>query len=135
MNREGLVQQRRKQVGLMSFVRSECANLVNGHCIGMRLFSTKQFRKEGKCFLQDSKPCTYFEQYVLQNSKDRGCYHSVFNQYRKIKEIKMDLVRICRCGVELRPRHRFCDKCKKENRKKTKRENQRKFRRKELVCA
>ncbi len=116
---------------LSSFIRAECANLTKtNECIGVDL-KGKGFNLAGECWIiKEKKPCKYFRKCVLPLAEQQGIYSRILLEYTNIdKSIGTDIhTRFCECGTELKPRERFCAKCKKIRRLETKREYQQKYR-------
>lgn len=93
---------------LVTFLKEHCANF-NRHCKVLK-----------------GKRCGYFEKAVLgpPDYKFRlpvYDYQKLFAQYAELTSSeKQDVkVRRCECGEPLRPRHRYCESCKKARRKET----------------
>ncbi len=98
---------------LTSFIKAQCANFT------------------GKCLvIEKKKACKYFKKSVLPLAELQGIYSKILLEYTNIdKSIGKDIhIRFCECGTELKPRERFCGKCKKIRRLETKREYQQKYR-------
>ncbi len=107
---------------LSSFIRAECANLTNtNECIGVDL-KGKGFNLDGVCWIiKEKKPCKYFKKCVLPLAKMNGCHDRIIREYMKIDKTvdQSEETRFCECGTELKPRERFCGKCKKRKRQNT----------------
>jgi hypothetical protein len=118
-------------VTLNSFVRTECANFTKtNECIGVDL-KGKGFNLDGACWIiKEKKPCKYFRKCVLPLAEQQGIYSRILLEYTNIdKSIGTGIhTRFCECGTELKPRERFCGKCKKIRRLETKRGYQQKYR-------
>ncbi len=115
---------------LTSFIRAECANLVSDNqCLGIDVFG-KRFMNQDKCLILRKKRCDYFKKCVLPLAKLNGCYDRVLKEYLKFdKSIdQSEEARFCDCGTELKPRERFCERCRKKGRQITNRENLQKYR-------
>jgi len=89
---------------------------------------------ESVCKVEQSQRCAYFERAVLPTGDAE-----IFEKYEQHCGIEGPLhrpqLRRCECGAILKSRQRFCEKCKKRRRQKTNRENQKKYRRRQKVCA
>ncbi len=106
---------------LSSFIRAECANLVSDNqCLGLDV-SNKRFMNQDKCLILRKKRCDYFKKCVLPLARLKGCYDGIIREYMKIDKTidQSEEARFCECGAELRPRQRFCAKCRKIRRLKT----------------
>ncbi len=107
-------------ITLNSFIRTQCANLKRtNECIGI---------EEMCVIIKKKKECKYFKTCVLPIAKEKG-YGAVISQYKRIDTnsgLKQIKVRNCCCGAEIPKGKKFCDKCRKERRKKTDRENHKK---------
>jgi hypothetical protein len=116
---------------LASFIRAECANLTKtNECLGVNS-EGKGFNLDGVCWvIKEKKPCKYFKKCVLPLAEHQGIYSRILLEYTNIdKSIGTGIhTRFCECGTELKPRERFCDKCKKIRRLETKRGYQQKYR-------
>ncbi len=116
---------------LSSFIRAECANLTKtNECLGVS-FEGKGFNLDGECWvIKEKKPCRYFRKCVLPLAEQQGIYSRILLEYTNIdKSIGTGIhTRFCECGTELKPRERFCVKCKKIRRLETKRGYQQKYR-------
>ena len=123
----------RRTIGLLSFLRGSsdskdgtpgCSNY--DHYYGGCLLSEK-------CDVEQGKRCAYFEKAVLPTAWQTGCGESVLNQYqgrtKSVTQVQVKKARQCSCGAILKPRQRYCDRCKKKRRLETMREYQRKYRR------
>ena len=127
---------------LKRFTKQECVcwtDKPGEECLGIDVFSNP-FRKPGKCWVMEGKPCKYLKNCVLGPEdnkyphlcfvKDPAFEKRVRKQYRKVDHtvVEADARRCPDCEAMLRPRQRYCDKCTKKRRLKTRREYQRKFR-------
>lgn len=126
---------------LKRFIKQECACWTGEpeeECLGVDVFGNP-FRKPGKCWVMESKPCKHFKDCVLGPEdykypllcflKDSAFEKRVRKQYKKIDHTVVEAdARRCECGALLRARQRYCDNCTKKRRLKTRREYQRKFR-------
>ncbi len=115
---------------LTSFIRAECANLVKeNQCLGLKT-NNKRFMNPGKCLILAKRRCDYFKKCVLPLARLKGCYDRVFNEYLKLDKSldQSEGARLCDCGNELKPRERFCERCRWKKRQKTNRENLQKYR-------
>ncbi len=115
---------------LTSFIRAECASFTGNGCIGFTIkreldkrgnieLKNKMFNNSGKCLIiENKKPCKYFKKSVLPLAELQGIYSKILLEYTNIDEsiVKNIHTRFCECGEELKPRERFCDKCKKKRR-------------------
>ncbi len=115
---------RKRTVGLIAFLKGNtdpaagmpgCANY--DHRYGGCLFNDE-------CRVEQGKRCGYFEKAVLPTAADIGLKEVVYLAYEKQVGIANDgglerePVRLCPdCGVELRPRQRYCDTCGKRRRR------------------
>ena len=115
---------KRTTVGLITFLKGStkpedrmpgCANF--DHYYGGCLFSDT-------CLVQEGKRCGYFEKCVLPTAEDIGLKALVYSLYRRHVAIEDDYlldageIRRCPdCGAELKPRQRYCDKCRDERRR------------------
>lgn len=117
----------RKTVGLIAFLKGNadpkvgmpgCANY--DHHYGGCLFD------ERGCRVEKGERCSYFERAVLPTAFDIGCGESVLDQYqsrtKSVMRVPHKEVRRCSCGAILKPRQRFCDRCKRKRRSKAVRE-------------
>ncbi len=115
---------------LGSFLKQECANVMRQtECIGIDVLG-KRFRSEGPCYVLKQDPCGYFVKCVLPIAKQKG-YGNVISRYQRIdinSELKKVKVRKCGCGEDLPKCKKYCEKCRKERRKKTDKENHQKQR-------
>lgn len=127
---------------LTRFVKDQCANWTGDpqeECLGASVFG-EPFRQPGKCWVMEGKPCKYFKDKVLGPEdykyphpcfvKDPAFEARVRKQYRKIDHtvVEAEARRCPDCGAPLSPRERYCEKCTRKRRHKTRREYQRKFR-------
>jgi len=127
---------------LSKFVKDQCANWTDEpeeECLGADVFGNG-FREPGKCWVIEGKPCKYFKDKVLgpQDTKyphpcfvkDPGFETRVRRQYLKIDRtvVEAEARRCPDCDAALRPRQRYCEKCTRKRRHKTRREYQRRFR-------
>ncbi len=107
---------------LSSIIRDECANLTKtNECIGVDL-KGKGFNLDGVCWvIKEKKPCRYFRKCVLPLAELQGIYSLILREYANIdKSIGVGIhTRFCDCGIELKPRERFCEKCRKKRRQET----------------
>jgi hypothetical protein len=121
-----------RTIGLLSFLRGTsdpkdgtpgCANY--DHYYGGCLF-------QEKCNVEEGKRCAYFEKAVLPVAWQIGCGESVVDQYqaqtKSVMQIQGVKARRCSCGEPLKPRQRYCQKCKHKRRKEAYRENKRRTR-------
>ncbi len=127
---------------LASFIIQQCTGLMGNKCIGFTIkreldekgrveLKNKEFNKSGKCLvIEEKNPCVFFRESILPLTEHYGVYSRILSEYTQIDEsiIKNIHTRFCDCGEELKPRERFCDKCKKKRRQETNRENLRKYR-------
>ena len=110
-----------------------CANFDENYCICIDEHNRAVFNR-GACSLKGGRPCPYFKRTVMvQLSPDYkySSYHKnpkqcdkVLRAYDAIDKkatVEQSLVRKCKCGTVLTPRRRFCDKCRDQNRRQTKR--------------
>lgn len=85
------------------------------------------------CLVEQGERCSFFEIAVLPLGND-----SIRQRYEDLTGYFAEgiTVNLCGgCGDRIQPRRRFCDKCSRKRRQKTKRESQRKFRGKQRVSA
>ncbi len=127
---------------LTSFIKAQCASFTGNGCIGFTKkreldekgrveLKNKMFNTYGKCLvIEEKEPCWFFRESVLPLAELQGIYSKILLEYTNIDEsvVKNIHTRFCECGEELKPRERFCDKCKKIRRQKTNRENLQKYR-------
>ncbi len=127
---------------LTSFIKAQCASFTGNGCIGVTIkreldrkgrieLKNKMFNNSGKCLvIEEKKPCVFFRKSVLPLAEHYGVYSKILSEYTKIDEsiVKNIHTRFCECGEELKPRERFCEKCKKKRRQKTDREYHQKYR-------
>ncbi len=127
---------------LTSFIRAQCSSFTGNGCIGFTIkrkldgkgrieLKNEMFNNSGKCLvIEEKEPCVFFRESVLPLAELQGIYSKILLEYTNIDEsiVKNIHTRFCECGTELKPRERFCDKCKKKRRQETNRENLRKFR-------
>jgi hypothetical protein len=114
-------------MGLMMFVKNECANYYDE--VGCVI-------RDVRCLLSEGNRCEYFEKSVLGKPdypyRQKGYnFSKLFDQYAAINSnylTKQVKVRKCRCGETLRPRQRVCQRCAEMNRKLSYRESKRKMR-------
>ena len=115
---------RKRTVGLIAFLKGSsspeermpgCANF--DHYYGGCLFSDT-------CLVQEGKRCGYFEKAVLPTAADIGLKEHIYSQYQKhvgiagVGQFDSGNIRRCpECGAELKPRQRYCDKCRDERRR------------------
>jgi hypothetical protein len=127
---------------LSKFIREHCVNWTgdsNGECLGVDVFS-KPFRESGTCLVLEGKPCRYFKECVL-GPEDSKYLHLLFikgpafekrirNRYQKIDAtVAEENARRCPdCGAVLRVRQKYCYRCTKKRRQRTKRKYQQKYR-------
>jgi hypothetical protein len=111
------------------FMKNVCACWIGRHgeeCIGVDVYS-KPFRRPGKCWILEGKPCWYFRDCVL-GPEDYKYPHKCFvedpafekrvrSQYAVIDpDVTGADARRCECGAALKPRQRYCDKCAQKRR-------------------
>jgi len=120
------MQASRKEIrnSLSRFVRQNCANFIDGECLGLDVFG-KPFRNPGQCLVMIGKPCAYFRQCVL-GSADTPYPHPCFARdpdyekrvrvrYGRIdhKVVEIETARRCPdCNAALLKGHRYCVKCR-----------------------
>ncbi len=115
---------------LISFIKAECANLTSTNlCIGLDVFG-ERFMNQDKCLILRKKRCEYFKKCVLPLAKLMGCYDRIFKEYIRFDKTvdQSEEARFCECGEELKPRERFCERCRKKRRLESKREYQKNYR-------
>ncbi len=115
---------------LVSFIRAECDNITSTNlCLGLDVFG-KRFMDQDRCLVLRKKRCDYFKKCVLPLAKLMGCYDRIFKEYIKFDKTvdQSEEARFCECGEELKPRERFCERCRKKRRRETKREYQKNYR-------
>ncbi len=131
-----------KTVTLINFIKTECASFTGNGCIGFTIkreldkrgnieLKNKMFNNSGKCLvIEEKEPCVFFRKSVLPLAELQGVYSRILSGYTKIDEsiIKNIHTRFCECGEELKPRERYCERCKKIRRRETKREYQKNYR-------
>ncbi len=127
---------------LTSFIKAECASFTGNGCIGFTIkreldrkgrieLKNKMFNNSGKCLVIEKKEaCKYFKKSVLPLAELQGIYSKILLEYTNIDEsiVKNIRTRFCECGEELKPRERFCERCRWKRRQKTNRENLQKYR-------
>jgi hypothetical protein len=127
---------------LTNFIKAECASFTGNGCIGFTIkrelykrgnieLKNKMFNDSGKCLVIEKKEaCKYFKKSVLPLAELQGIYSKILLEYTNIDEsvVKDIHTRFCECGEELKPRERFCERCRKKRRQKTNRENLQKYR-------
>ncbi len=105
-----------KQNALTAFARRHCANwnVPDKSCTPTG----------GPCLISQGKPCRYFERSVFRIC-DPSCkfatetaqYETLLDLYLKInpnlQQTEPEKIRLCDCGIPLKPRRRVCDKCQK----------------------
>jgi hypothetical protein len=122
-----------KNQTLQRFVRDECSNFDGYYQVCL---------DDEPCRVLAGERCGHFEQRVLgppdYKYKLPGYdYAKLFAQYAEQTETKAQVVeqRHCECGNPLKLRQRFCDNCSQKRRQETQKESQRRFRKKQRVCA
>ncbi len=127
---------------LISFIKAQCASFTGNECIGFTIkreldekgrveLKNKMFNDSGKCLvIEEKEPCVFFRESVLPLAEHYGVYSRILSEYTKIDEsiVKNIHTRFCECGEELKPRERFCERCRKKRRRETKREYQKNYR-------
>ncbi len=127
---------------LTSFIKAQCSSFIGNGCIGVTIkreldekgrveLKNKMFNNSGKCLvIEEKNPCVFFRKAVLPLAEHYGVYSRILSEYTEIdKSIVKDIhTRFCDCGEELKPRERFCKKCRKKRRQRTDRENKRRHR-------
>ncbi len=119
-----------KTLTLVSFVKIKCANITSTNlCLGLDAFG-ERFMNQAQCLILAKKRCDFFKKCVLPLAKLMGCYDRIFKEYIKFDKTvdQSEEARFCECGEELKPRERFCERCRKKRRQKTNRENLQKYR-------
>lgn len=102
---------------LKQIIIQECANYVDGKCLGADCLNKRIFNPTGHCLVMEKKRCEYFEQcllpdYIKNNAK-------IVKAYAKINPDYIIRDRKCTCGALLPPRRRICDDCARKNRRKS----------------
>jgi hypothetical protein len=124
----------KKQAVLTRFIKNGCSNF-NGHyqtCLDGR-----------RCLVLNGERCGYFEKFVLgpPDYKYRlpgYDYQRLFAQYAECTGAQKQKVKVKRCGdcgTIIEWHQKFCKRCKKNHRLKTRREYQRKFRLQQKISA
>ena len=113
------------------FVRDECFNFVNDY---------KTCLDDKPCTVLVGQRCGFFEKAVLgpPDYKYRlpdYDYTKLFAEYAELTGVESQAVQVrrCCCGVPLRTRQRYCEKCSKQRAKDSNRQRQRKHRLSESV--
>ena len=105
-----------KQNALTAFIRRCCANWDTP---GKSCTHT-----DGPCLVAMGKPCKYFERSVFliadpsyRFATETAQYETLLALYLKInpnlQQTEPEKIRVCECGIPLKPRRRMCDKCQK----------------------
>ncbi|MEE9371103.1 MAG: hypothetical protein V3W45_06495 [Sedimentisphaerales bacterium] len=112
---------------LTTFVRKHCANWDTSSktCIGV---DGEILFHEGDCLVAQNKPCLYFEKSVFpicdpsyKYATETAQYETLLDLYLKINpniiQTEAENIRLCDCGLPLKPRRRVCDKCAQKRRR------------------
>ena len=103
-------------IGLIGFVKSECACWMGERCIGVDVFN-RRFKKEGGCWVMEKKACPYFKTSVLPVAEQNypEDYEQILKAYLKIDrgmdQDGLENARRCGCGAMLKKRQRCCPSC------------------------
>jgi|GEM_PF-1487410 len=138
----------RRTIGLLSFLRGSsdpndgtpgCSNYDHEHggCLLCWTECNKQVcvaceRQDTRCRVEQGQRCAYFEKAVLPTAWQIDAGESILDQYqgqtKAVIQVRCKEARRCTCGEPLKPRKRFCDKCRQKRRKEAYRQSKQKTR-------